>query len=98
MLAAVLTKADIMTDDANPFAFWQQVWQDAQPNLKSFMPPTSLEEVNRKLSELDNVETWLRFHLQALAAQKAVLQQQQTMFENLFAPEAPIKNPDEAPK
>lgn len=87
-----------MNDDANPFAFWQQVWQDAQPNLKSFMPPTSLEEVNRKLSELDNVEAWLRFHLQALATQKAVLQQQQALFEAMSASEAPIKNPDEANK
>ncbi len=73
-----------MNDSHNPFAVWQQFWQQTQGQASSlpFLPPTSLAEVEKRLSDLDSVEMWLQFQLQAVQAQKALLTQQKVLFES----------------
>ncbi|WP_037586483.1 PhaM family polyhydroxyalkanoate granule multifunctional regulatory protein [Stenoxybacter acetivorans] len=65
-----------MEQDNNPFAYWQQWWQDNPPPASSFLPPTNLEELNKRLIELDNIEMWLSMQLQGIQWQKTLLNQQ----------------------
>ena len=84
--------------DANPFTFWQQFWQTASPQAAAFLPPMTLEEVNRKIGELRNVEVWLNFNLQAVRTQISILEQQAIFFSSLKKREnndAPTENADE---
>lgn len=67
----------------NPFAAWQQLWQNSSATALPFMPPTSAEEAARKIAELDYIETWLQFQLQAVQSQKALLNQQKAFFETM---------------
>ncbi len=71
-----------MTDNqnANPFAFWQQFWQSANPQMAQFLPPATLEETERKITELKSVEMWLNFNLQVLQSQLLILEQQKNLF------------------
>ncbi|MCP2041762.1 hypothetical protein L1281_002378 [Neisseria sp. HSC-16F19] len=71
-----------MNDSNNPFAIWQQFWQQTPAHNLPFLPPTNLAEVEKRLAELDSVEMWLNFQLQAVQAQKALLAQQKTLFES----------------
>ncbi len=68
--------------DQNPFAFWQNFWQNANPQLTPFLPPMSLEEVNKKITELKSVEVWLNFNLQAVQTQLVGLEQQKLFFNS----------------
>lgn len=70
-------------NDNNPFAFWQQFWQNSNPQMAPFLPPMSLEEVNKKITELQSVEIWLNFNLQAVQSQLALLEQQKIFFETM---------------
>lgn len=69
-------------NDTNPFALWQQFWQQTPSPSLPFLPPANLAEVEKRLAELDSVEMWLNFQLQAVQAQKALLAQQKTLFES----------------
>lgn len=71
-----------MNDESNPFAAWQQFWQQLPVQALPFLPPASLEEVEKRLVELGSVEMWLQFQLQGVQAQKALLNQQKTFFES----------------
>ena len=71
------------TSDNNPFALWQQFWQNANPQMAPFLPPMSAEEVQKKISELQSVELWLSFNLQMVQSQLAVLEQQKLFFNSL---------------
>ena len=71
------------TSDNNPFALWQQFWQNANPQMAPFLPPMSAEEVQKKISELQSVELWLSFNLQMVQSQLAVLEQQKLFFNTL---------------
>ncbi len=71
-----------MNDPNNPFAAWQQFWQQAPTKALPFLPPTSLAEVEKRIADLDSVEMWLNFQLQAVQTQKALLQQQKVFFES----------------
>lgn len=66
----------------NPFAFWQQFWQNANPQAAAFLPPLTLEETDKKIKELKNVEVWLNFNLQAVQTQINLLEQQKRFFES----------------
>lgn len=78
-----------MTDAQNPFAFWQQFWQSANPQMSQFFPPASLEETERKIAELKSVEMWLSFNLQVLQSQLLILEQQKNLFtQNQETPES----------
>ena len=66
----------------NPFALWQQFWQNANPQMAPFLPPMSAEEVQKKKSELQSVELWLSFNLQIVQSQLAVLEQQKLFFNS----------------
>ena len=67
----------------NPFALWQQFWQNANPQMAPFLPPMSAEEVQKKITELQSVELWLSFNLQMVQSQLAVLEQQKLFFNSL---------------
>ncbi|MDO4693335.1 MAG: hypothetical protein Q4A62_01740 [Eikenella sp.] len=67
----------------NPFAAWQQLWQSNSAATLPFMPPASAEEAARKIAELDYIETWLQFQLQAVQSQKALLGQQKAFFDTM---------------
>ena len=71
------------TSDNNPFALWQQFWQNANPQMAPFLPPMSAEEVQKKISDLQSVELWLSFNLQMVQSQLAVLEQQKLFFNSL---------------
>ena len=71
-----------MNDPNNPFAAWQQFWQQAPNQALPFLPPASLAEVEKRIADLDSVEMWLNFQLQAVQTQKALLQQQKVFFES----------------
>ena len=71
------------TSDNNPFALWQQFWQNANPQLAPFLPPMSAEKVQKKIAELQSVELWLSFNLQMVQSQLAVLEQQKLFFNSL---------------
>ena len=71
-----------MTHD-NPFAAWQQLWQNQSPASLPFPPPASAEEAARRITELEGVEVWLQFQLQAIQTQKALLGQQKAFFETM---------------
>ncbi|MDO5686582.1 MAG: hypothetical protein Q4G42_04225 [Neisseria sp.] len=68
--------------DNNPFAFWQQFWQNATPQTAAFLPPLSIEETDKKIKEMKNVEVWLNFNLQAVRTQIGMLEQQKKFFES----------------
>lgn len=76
-----------MNEHSNPFAIWQQFWQQTSSHNLPFLPPTSLAEVEKRLTELDSVEMWLNFQLQAVQAQKTLLAQQKILFESFSAKE-----------
>lgn len=67
----------------NLFSAWQQIWQSSQQAALPFMPPASAEEAARKIAELEHVEVWLQFQLQAVQSQKALLAQQKAFFETV---------------
>ena len=71
------------SSETNPFALWQQFWQNANPQLAPCVPPRSAEEVQKKISELQSVELWLSFNLQMVQSQLAVLEQQKLFFNSL---------------
>ena len=71
------------TSDNNPFALWQQFWQNANPQMAPLLPPMSAEEVQKKITELQSVELWLSFNLQMVQSQLAVLEQQKLFFNSL---------------
>ena len=71
-----------MNDPNNPFAAWQQFWQQAPNQALPFLQPASLAEVEKRIADLDSVEMWLNFQLQAVQTQKALLQQQKVFFES----------------
>lgn len=71
------------TSDQNPFALWQQFWQNANPQMAPFLPPMSAEDVQKKINELQSVELWLSFNLQMVQSQLAVLEQQKLFFASL---------------
>ncbi len=70
-------------NDNNPFALWQQFWQSSNPQMAAFMPPMTLEEVQKKITELQSVEIWLNFNLQAVQTQLMLLEQQKVFFESM---------------
>lgn len=72
-----------MNDSSNPFQAWQQFWQQSTQAATPFMPPTNAAEAEQKITELENIELWLQFQLQAIGAQKALLQQQKAFFESM---------------
>ncbi|MBO7081644.1 MAG: hypothetical protein J6V99_06390 [Neisseriaceae bacterium] len=84
-----------MTDATNPFTFWQQFWQTATPQMAAFMPPTNLQEVEKKISELRNIEVWLNFNLQALRTQLTMLEQQRSFFASASSMQMPIDDEEE---
>lgn len=64
----------------DPFSVWQQLSAGA---ALPFLPPASAEEAARKISELEHIEVWLQFQLQAVKTQKALLEQQKLFFDTL---------------
>ena len=80
---------------ANPFAF---------PLQNFLMPSLSLEEVERKISELKSVQTWLQTNLgmlevsiKALEYQKALLTPNTAAPTDAPAPENPFLDPKNWP-
>ncbi len=71
------------SSETNPFALWQQFWQNANPQMAPFFFFLSAEEVQKKISELQSVELWLSFNLQMVQSQLAVLEQQKLFFNSL---------------
>ena len=71
------------SSETNPFALWQQFWQNANPQMAPLLPPMSAEEVQKKITELQSVELWLSFNLQMVQSQLAVLEQQKLFFNSL---------------
>ena len=62
---------------ADPFALFRQMMQSATPpGAQPFLPPMSVEEVERKIAELKVVETWLTMNLGALSMQLRMLSMQ----------------------
>lgn len=78
-----------MNDQTNPFAAWQQLWQQAPVKALPFLPPASLDEVEKRLTDLASVEMWLAVQLQMVQTQKALLHQQKAFFESFANPETP---------
>ena len=82
MMATHFLRELCMNDPNTPFAAWQQFWQQAPNQALPFLPPASLAEVEKRIGDLDSVEMWLNFQLQAVQTQKALLQQQKVFFES----------------
>ncbi|MFC3531944.1 PhaM family polyhydroxyalkanoate granule multifunctional regulatory protein [Vogesella facilis] len=62
---------------ADPFAMFRQLLQSATPpGAQPFLPPMTVEEVERKLAELRVVETWLTMNLGMLSMQIKTLEMQ----------------------
>ena len=62
---------------ADPFALFRQMMQNATPpGAQAFLPPISEEEIERKISELRVVETWLTMNLGMLSMQVKTLEMQ----------------------
>ncbi len=62
---------------ADPFAMFRQLLQSATPpGAQPFLPPMSEEEVERKIAELEVVETWLTMNLGMLSMQIKTLEMQ----------------------
>ena len=71
------------SSETNPFALWQQFWQNANPQMAPFLPPMSAEEVQKKITELQRAELWLSFKPQMVQSQLAGLEQQKLFFNSL---------------
>ncbi len=67
----------------NPFLFWQKFWENASPQVKAVMPPMTAAEIDKKITELQNIEVWLNFNLQAVRSQIAVLEQQKSFLDSM---------------
>ena len=97
-----------MTDSSSPQAMFEMFQKMANPfafPLQNFlMPSLSLEEVERKISELKSVQTWLQTNLgmlevsiKALEYQKALLSPNSAAPANAPAPENPFLDPKNWP-
>ncbi|MBO4576747.1 MAG: hypothetical protein J5680_06505 [Neisseriaceae bacterium] len=65
-----------MTDNSNPFTFWQQFWQRTASQSPFFNIPMTLDEIEKRQQELKHIELFLDFNLQAVRSQIALLEQQ----------------------
>lgn len=54
---------------------WPPFWPE------SMRPPLNAAEAEQKIAELSSIEWWLQAQLQAIQAQKIMLQQQKAFFE-----------------
>ncbi|WP_066567820.1 PhaM family polyhydroxyalkanoate granule multifunctional regulatory protein [Snodgrassella sp. CFCC 13594] len=73
-------------DDNNPFAAWQDIWLQTNRPQIPFLPPTTLEEVEKRLLELHSVEIWLQAQQQAIQLQKTLLNQQKLVLQSMQPP------------
>ena len=70
-----------MTDAADPFAFVKNLF--AQSGVPGFaVPPMSEDEIERKLTELKQVENWLTLNLNVLKGQMQALEGQRALVKN----------------
>jgi hypothetical protein len=97
-----------MADSSSPQAMFEMFQKMANPfafPLQNFlMPSLSLEEVERKISELKSVETWLQTNLgmlevsiKALQYQKALLSPSSAAPADAPTPENPFLDPKNWP-
>lgn len=68
-----------MTDNSNPFTFWQQFWQRTATQSPFFNIPMTVEEIEKRQQELKHIELFLDFNLQAVRSHIALLEQQKTL-------------------
>jgi hypothetical protein len=94
-----------MTDSSSPQAMMEMFQKMANPfafPLQNFlMPSLSLEEVERKISELKSVHTWLQANLGMLEVSIKTLEYQKALLAPNTAPSAdatPPENPFLDPK
>ncbi len=97
-----------MTDSSSPQAMFEMFQKMANPfafPLQNFlMPSMSLEEIERKISELKSVQVWLQTNLgvidvsiKSLEYQKALLQPGSAKTEHTPPPENPLLDPKNWP-
>ena len=66
----------------DPFAMFRQFWQQATPpGAQAFLPPMSIEEIDRKLAELRVVEGWLAMNMGVVSMQIKTFEMQRAALE-----------------
>lgn len=70
-----------MTDNNNPFTFWQQFWQKTASTAPFFGVPMTVEDIEKRQQELKHIELFLDFNLQAVRSHQTVLAQQKQFLQ-----------------
>lgn len=70
-----------MTDNNNPFTFWQQFWQKTASTAPFFGVPMTVEDIEKRQQELKHIELFLDFNLQAVRSHQALLEQQKQFLQ-----------------
>ena len=87
-----MAEPDIPTDF---FEFMQKMWNPLSfPIPGMFTPTVSVEEIDKKISELKTVETWLTMNLGFLQMTIKTLEMQKAALESLAA-SASKKRPED---
>lgn len=61
----------------DPFALLRQMWQQATPAAaQPFLPPLTIEDIDRRVVELKVIEGWLTMNLGMLSMQIKTLEMQ----------------------
>ena len=90
-----------MAEDSSKelFEFFQKMWNPMSfPIPGMFQPTMSVEEVEKKIAELQSVENWLKMNLTFVQMTVKTLEMQKSALQSIHDSAAAAAKPEKKPK